>query len=312
MGKIFEAMKSGRQLGDAPRPIRTDGPHTLPVASDVPLSAEMPTATSRSAEAIQPARVPFGAEDQVPFVEIPETATEQTEPADLPASPDREAEKKTRFLASPWPGDAPATCSAAFPARTDADARLREHREIFHHLDALLGQRSCSRVLLVPEPDVAGASLAIQLALAAAAIVRQPVLLIDASRRSGGIGACLGLPESPGWEELITGLEPAQVVQFSGCLGVDVVPSGRRLAAANSHLWAHRTRDLVNKFAERYRWLIILGPPMTAGPWWLLLAGETDGVCLVVNKTTNHRARETFQAALAHQAGQFLGTILIS
>lgn len=311
MGKIFEAMKSGRQLGDAPRPIRTDGPHTLPAGSDVPLSAETLTATTRAAEASQPARVPFAAEDQVPFIEIPETAAEPTEPAESAATPDRELEKKARFLASPWPGDAPATCSEGLPAKTDAETRLSEHREIFRHLDALLGPRSCSRVLLVPAPEVDGASLAIHLAMAAAAIGRQPVLLIDASRQSGGIGACLGLPESPGWEELIAGLEPAQVVQFSGCFGVDAVPSGRRLAATNSLLWARRTRDLVHEFAERYRWLIFLGPPLNLGPWWLLLASEADGVCLVVNHSTDSRARETAQAALAHQASPFLGTILL-
>lgn len=312
MGKIFEAMKTGRQLGDAPRPIRTDGPHNAYPASDLPSSAEMLTATPLPAEATQPVRVPFAADEQVPFIEIPETVVDPTEPADLPPSPGRAVEKKTRFLASPWPGDARAACRDGFLAKTDTDAQLREHREIFRHLDALLGPRSCSRVLLVPEPDIAGASFAIQLALAAAFLVRQPVLLIDASRQGSGIGACLGLPESPGWEELIAGLEPAQVVQFSGCVGVDVVPSGRRLAATNSTLWARRTRELVSDLAERYRWLIFLGPPMTFGPWWLLLASETDGVCLVVKDATDPRARETVQTALVHQSSQFLGTILLS
>lgn len=304
MGKIFESMKLGRHQTGAPQPVRTDAPHATPAIPAAPPPTPAPAPTSL-------ARAPFSEEDQVPFIEVPDpNASPATTP---PTEPSRGREKKARFLASPWPGTAPAAGSALVVHRPDADLAVREYRQILSHLDALLGARPSSSLLLVPHSaEVAAAALAANLGLVAAQESRQPVLLIDAARQPSGVGRIFGLLEAPGWEELVAGLEPAQVVQASGCAGVDVIPCGRRLAATTSRLWAQRTHDLLRHFAGHYRWLILHGPAVTAGPWWLLLTAEVDGISLVVNRDHDRAAVDDVTQALASQAGRLLGTILLS
>lgn len=304
MGKIFETMKLGRHQSGAPQPVRTDAPHAPPALPDDPDGPATTAPTSL-------AKAPFSDEDQVPFIEIPEpNAQKPTPPA---PEPGRGREKKAQFLASPWPGIAPAAASALVIHRPDADLAIREYRQIFSHLEALLGPRPSASLLLVPHAaDVAAAALTANLGLVAAQESRQPVLLIDAARQDRGVGGLFGLLEAPGWEELVAGLEPAQVVQASGCAGVDVIPSGRRLAATTSRLWAQRTHDLLRHFSSHYRWLILQGPAITAGPWWLLLAAAVDGISLVVQREHHPTATDEATQALASQAGRLLGTILLS
>ncbi|HMP03476.1 MAG TPA: hypothetical protein PKC45_13350, partial [Gemmatales bacterium] len=195
----------------------------------------------------------------------------------------------------------------------DSATELGEHRQILAHVDALLGPRSSGSVLLVPRAATAdAATLTASLGAVAAAEFRRPVLLIDAARQQGGLATLFGLLEAPGWEELVAGLEPGQVIQSSGWAGVDVIPGGRRLAKTSARLWAEKTPDLLRRFAEDYRWLFLHGPAVTAGPWWLLLAGAVDGLCFVAADQQQAQLEHEALAAMACQTGRLLGNIVLA
>jgi capsular exopolysaccharide synthesis family protein len=180
------------------------------------------------------------------------------------------------------------------------------------------GPSESRKVLLVtsPSPDDGRSTVAVNLAATMTAGGRK-VLLVDANFRQPAVGTLFGNCPDGGlssalvgegkWEELIAEVEPGLWVMGAGPLP----PNPAEL------LDSEQMRQLLTEMSGQFDQVIIDGPPSIVVSDANILAGQSDGVILVVRAGDNtyglvQRCRDNLERIGAHILGAVLNGVRVS
>jgi succinoglycan biosynthesis transport protein ExoP len=156
---------------------------------------------------------------------------------------------------------------------------------IYDNILLTAGERLPQSLLFcAAKPQEGATTVALGLALAAAAQQDQPVLLIDGNFHSPGICRAFGLPESPGLGELI-----GDRLDLGGAISQTMVPNLLVMAAGVAQpghlrkLEPPNLRHLLNRLAPDYSLVIMDGPALNAYPESVLYASQVERTFLVLH-----------------------------
>lgn len=310
MGKVLETLKRRPLNGDASLK-RTVPRNGLPTVETVPAA---PVFASRPLPSLD-----YLNADNLPFYEVPDgTAPSGTPPYSFTTRP-VEVAPTAPPLSFTVPQPRPRTHGRKFretmvvvhqPDSTTAT----QYRAIRDQVWTLLRERDARTLLLLPlEQAGRVAVFSANLGAALAEKTQHPVLLVDAGQAEEGLAPLFGLPASPGWEEMLTGLPVAQVVQQSGHAWLDVITAGKRLARSTPTVWAKQAGKHLRNLERHYRLLVVTSPPWPQSPMASLLAQATDASCLVLEPPQVGHATATACVDALHGMGKcVLGSVVMT
>src|SRR5580704_1710886 len=147
----------------------------------------------------------------------------------------------------------------------------------------------------------------------AQSIVRQPerrVLLIDADLRASRLHRAFGAPEKPGLADYLRGdADEFQVMQVGPEGNLCLIPGGEDVTNPSELLHSDRMRQLLDRMAQVFDWVILDSPPALAVHDASILADMCDGVIFVVRAgSTDFQLAE--KASLEFREKNLLGVVL--
>jgi protein-tyrosine kinase len=147
----------------------------------------------------------------------------------------------------------------------------------------------------------------------AQSIVRQPerrVLLIDADLRASRLHRAFGAPEKPGLADYLRGdADEFQVMQVGPEGNLCLIPGGEDVTNPSELLHSDRMRQLLDRMAQVFDWVILDSPPALAVHDASILADMCDGVIFVVRAgSTDFEIAE--KASTEFREKNLLGVVL--
>jgi protein-tyrosine kinase len=147
----------------------------------------------------------------------------------------------------------------------------------------------------------------------AQSIVRQPerrVLLIDADLRASRLHRAFGAPEKPGLADYLRGdADEFQVMQVGPEGNLCLIPGGEDVTNPSELLHSDRMRQLLDRMAQVFDWVILDSPPALAVHDASILADMCDGVIFVVRAgSTDFEVAE--KASTEFREKNLLGVVL--
>ena len=143
----------------------------------------------------------------------------------------------------------------------------------------------------------------------AQSIVQQPelrVLLIDADLRSSRLHLLLGAPNCPGLSDYLRGdADEYAVIQRGTSENLFLIPGGSPVSNPSELLLSDRMKDLLNRVAPAFDWIIMDSPPTLPVHDASVLAELVDGVLFVI------RAGSTDAEIVERTAAEFQGKNLL-
>ena len=120
------------------------------------------------------------------------------------------------------------------------------------------------------------------------------VLLIDGDIRKPGLTKLVGFRASPGVSDILRGTRPvaemaAEIVQRSGSVPIDIIPSGRRPSNPAELLLSDRFVELLSWGETVYDQVIVDAPPALAGTDAAAIGRACDGLMMVIRPEKNRR-----------------------
>ena len=138
------------------------------------------------------------------------------------------------------------------------------------------------------------------------------ILLIEADLRRPRVAALLGLEQSVGLTNVLSGRGTAdQVIQPWAEGALDVMASGPLPPNPSELLGSRQMRDLLGEMRDRYDLVLIDTPPLLPVADTAAISTATDGAILVCRfkRTTRHQV-EAAAAAIDAVSSTLLGTVL--
>jgi capsular exopolysaccharide synthesis family protein len=166
-------------------------------------------------------------------------------------------------------------------------------------------------VITSPAPGDGKSVTAINTAAALALTSEGPVLLLDADLRKSVIHSQLGIPESPGLADVLSGTTTAEdaIVHTRDFPNLYVMSAGAPRANPAELLDSKVSRSLAGHLRGLFRYIIIDAPPMGGIADFDLIQAICDGVLLVLRPDATNR--ELCRNALRLiPDGKFLGVVL--
>jgi protein-tyrosine kinase len=147
----------------------------------------------------------------------------------------------------------------------------------------------------------------------AQAIVRQPdrrALIIDADLRRPRVHQLLGAPAAPGLTEYLRGeVDELGVIQCGSESNLCLIPGGNEVTNPSELLSNGRLKELLNRVAPIFDWVILDSPPAVPVADASLLADMCDGILLVV-RAGSTPAEVAQRAAQELQGRNVVGVVL--
>lgn len=143
------------------------------------------------------------------------------------------------------------------------------------------------------------------------------VLIIDSDLRRPVQHKMVGLNNRTGLVNVLTGeMKPAEVIQETGVPNLWMMPSGRLRRGSMGIMNGPRLRAALDALKEEYEYILLDSPPILGVTDAAILAGEADGVLLVVQyrkypKIISLRAKRMIENAGGHLMGSVLNNINI-
>ena len=227
---------------------------------------------------------------------------------------------QSRDIRKNWPGGTETLENLDYEARPEHRlAGLRHNHELgaehFHllcHRLKRLRERRTLRSLLVGSsiPKEGKTVVASNLAVALARNSGR-VALIDADMRQSASNRPLGLGALPGLAEFLEGkLELSEAFRYVNGLGVYFLPAGNISRNPYELLQRPRLRELIEKTASAFEWVIFDSPPFTPFADAHSLAAATDGVLLVIRR--GMVPGEILQRSLATLDGAYIAGLVLN
>lgn len=139
----------------------------------------------------------------------------------------------------------------------------------------------------------------------------QKVLLLDADLRRPAIAAYTGLVGDAGLTSVLVGRATFDEVVQTWSAGPDVLTSGPIPPNPSEILSSEAMADLLGEVKERYSVVVIDSAPLAAVADAAIIAPDTDGALVVVDRTQVHRAQlERTTASLRKSGAKVLGLII--
>ena len=167
-------------------------------------------------------------------------------------------------------------------------------------------------LLFVTPPAVQIADAVLKLAKEAALLGE--VVLVEAKENSGNLQRWLGLQESPGWQDVVSGkAELEDCLQDTSIPGLKVVTAGSRNGGAKNgpRLIARSPRGLVRTLRKQHRLILIDGGIWSEESGSLGLARECDGICLLVPASKSGSATVEEILGRIEDSGSRLAGVLV-
>ena len=167
-------------------------------------------------------------------------------------------------------------------------------------------------LLFVTPPAVQIADAVLKLAKEAA--LCGEVVLVEARENAGNLQRWLGLPECPGWQDVVSGkAELEDCLQESGITGLKVVTAGSRSVNAKNgpRLIVRSPRGLVRTLRKQHRLILIDGGIWSEESGSLGLARECDGICLLVPASKSGSATVEEILGRIEDSGSRLAGVLV-
>ncbi len=167
-------------------------------------------------------------------------------------------------------------------------------------------------LLFVTPPSVQIADSVLKLAKEAA--LCGEVVLVEARENAGNLQRWLGLQESPGWQDVVSGkAELEDCLQDSGIPGLKVVTAGTRSGGVKNgpRLIARSPRGLVRTLRKQHRLILIDGGIWSEESGSLGLARECDGICLLVPASKSGSATVEEILGRIEDSGSRLAGVLV-
>jgi capsular exopolysaccharide synthesis family protein len=210
------------------------------------------------------------------------------------------------------PSATPVTRLVVTPATAALDARWKEWLvsprlepaivEQFRRLAATLFHARRDgrlKVIMVTSavPGEGKTLTALNLALVLAGSYKRSVLLLDADLRRPRLSEAAGLTVAPGLAEALKADDDRKVSLMQMTEHLTLLPAGQPDPEPLSGLTSSRMQQLLEEAAERFDWVIIDTPPVTAATDAGLLGAMVDGTVLVVraSHTTYPAVRQTVE-----------------
>jgi tyrosine-protein kinase Etk/Wzc len=170
-------------------------------------------------------------------------------------------------------------------------------------------QRPLSLLVTSAGPGEGKTVASVNIALALAQMVEQPVLLVDADLGRPTVHRLLQLPGAPGLGELLTqpDADPARFVRSHQAL--QVLPAGRFSHESRNALASAAGERVFSRLRQRYAYVVIDAPPILAVAEGLILQRVVDSIALVVRAgaTPRHLVERALQNL---DASRVVGVIL--
>lgn len=176
--------------------------------------------------------------------------------------------------------------------------RPKGSQAVQHH-QALTNAVDTARLLLLPPAEVESGrlllvssarqtegedALAVHLALSCARAGAR-TLIVDADLRNPRLHRWFGLPEEPGFAELLLDeLAPRAAIRPRPVEGLNVLTAGKGKAMALAALESQRLPTLFQWLKQEYDYVIVLAPPVLAVPDALTLGRYCDGTLLSIRR----------------------------
>jgi capsular exopolysaccharide synthesis family protein len=137
------------------------------------------------------------------------------------------------------------------------------------------------------------------------------VLLVDADMRRGSVGSLLGMPDTLGLADVLSGATTldAAVIRTQQLPGLHILPSGNRMKNPAELLDSPRWPELAVQMRHRFDYVIIDTPPIGIITDFDLLQAQSDGVVLIARQDHTNRSR-FLNAAAAIPPSRLLGVVL--
>ena len=167
-------------------------------------------------------------------------------------------------------------------------------------------------LLFVTPPSVQIADAVLKLAKEAALLGE--VVLVEAKENSGNLQRWLGLQESPGWQDVVSGkAELEDCLQDTNIPGLKVVTAGSRNGGAKNgpRLIARSPRGLIRTLRKQHRLILIDGGIWSEESGSLGLARECDGICLLVPASKSGSATVEEILGRIEDSGSRLAGVLV-
>lgn len=140
----------------------------------------------------------------------------------------------------------------------------------------------------------------------------QRVLLIDADLRKPKVHTVFGVPQEPGFSNLLVGgAKASEVVRKSAVPGLWTLSAGRIPPNPAELLGSTRCRDFVHSLRGHFDWVVIDSPPVMAVTDASLIAHYASGVVFVIGAemTSRHNAKRALDQ-LQQVNARFVGAVL--
>jgi Mrp family chromosome partitioning ATPase len=187
-------------------------------------------------------------------------------------------------------------------------------QQVVSAVDASM-QEVAGRCLLVTTPLPSGeASLcAVNLALAAAADGRS-VVLVDADYATREMSVRAGVPTGPGLTDLVerrAALQSPYRAGEGGRPAVALLPPGRPVTNPAAFYRTASFRTTLAAIGQRADLVVVVGPPLLAGPDTGVLADAVEAVLLMVAETMTDEELTQAKSALNWSSGEMLGHVVV-
>ncbi|RMD81285.1 MAG: polysaccharide biosynthesis tyrosine autokinase [Candidatus Dadabacteria bacterium] len=162
------------------------------------------------------------------------------------------------------------------------------------------------------KPGEGKTCIAINLAAALAQMGRR-VVVVDCDLRRPRVHKALGLSQSPGVTNFLTGnVTIREVIRDSGQVGLDVVTAGPIPPNPVDLLDSVRMGELIRELEERYDHIVVDTPPALGFADVPVLSNRLGGACLLVTQAGDTSRRVARQACeyLIRMQSKLLGVVL--
>lgn len=206
------------------------------------------------------------------------------------------------------------TKSSWLAGREPADpAAVESYQFVLQSLEYALEQVGGSSVLITSaSPGDGKTATALQLSMAAARAGRD-TLLVDADLRAHGLSRLLRTDDSVGLTDLAAMDQPldgsVQSIPVSDTLRLPVVAAGRPVTDPSEFFRSAGFRQALKGLQQHSDLLLIDSPPVLAVAETSIVAGQIDGILLVVNRGTPLALLEQVRDRLAFTTSPLLGFV---
>lgn len=206
------------------------------------------------------------------------------------------------------------TRSEWLAGRAPADPAAAEaYQFVLQSLEYALDEVGGSSVLITSaSPGDGKTATALQLSMAAGRAGRD-TLLVDADLRAHGLSRLLRSDGAAGLTELATLDHPLDAsvrsVPVSESLRVPLVPAGGPVTDPSGFFRSVGFRQALQRLQQHSELLLVDSPPLLAVAETSIIAGQIDGILLVVNRGTPLALLEQVRDRLAFTSSPLLGVV---